>query len=797
MAVNPITSDDLTIDLRALMSIPVGDRVQAAASDPGFAQVLMQALTPIQIAKAFPDYYRRELPDISNFILANRYLDTGGRFDQRGGGIYGDQKDMYGGEAALDSTARPTGIPQPTVEEMKAKLLEKGIDVQGAFDAIGNGLSADDPRVEFLKNMPAEKLTAMGIETYKDENGNSMLRMKPIEEATMSNEEIIKQSTSKVGARPEGMNTKQSVMYGLQKRGFTKEEAAAVAGNVDAESSFRAGIVNSIGAVGYMQWLGPRKQGLFNYAQSLGKDWSDPEVQLDYIALERSGESVKYSGPNSSEKANYDKAFASGDPIQMAADFGRFVERPSAAELEGSMNTRIRGAQSAYETDITTYTPVLDENSTPQQIEEARKTLIENRKNARLIAGIREVYSQPSPTSSDYQLSGETLINELGYSVPVTGKMLHEGHGATSEFGYGRGRLHRGVDIYSTDPETGQLRVGSNAPVTAPSEGKVTMIMSDRGKAGNYIEIQDKNGYRHRFLHTAKDPAINPSTGEAWKVGDTILQGQTVTHITGSGTKFDQKVSELGGNINAAVQYFDQNGWGSVNKPHLHYEVRDNSGRLINPETIFPEYSGKDKEKITFANKDDKLKHMLVTGQISKEDYEKQKNISEPIVEESKALPLPDTNVEKKQKPLSIIAYSRPEENIVKKETTVPEELPKYQYGGTPDVQDDEDLTAVGSDGKPKFKFNSGEGLYVKPEANEYADDKISELSDRVDRMSETQQTPRQQEMQPTSPTPDPRWVEKVADAYRPAGTQQRAFNRAQFRNEGRHVGDRGSPNIA
>jgi hypothetical protein len=63
--------------------------------------------------------------------------------------------------------------------------------------------------------------------------------------------------------------------------------------------------------------------------------------------------------------------------------------------------------------------------------------------------------------------------------------------------------------------------------------------------------------------------------------------------------------------------------------------------------------------------------------------------------------------------------------------------------------------------------------------------------------MSETQQTPRQQEMQPTSPTPDPRWVEKVADAYRPAGTQQRAFNRAQFRNEGRHVGDRGSPNIA
>ena len=70
MAVNPITSDDLTIDLASLLRLSVSDRVQAAANDPGFAQALMQSLTPIQLAKAFPDYYRRELPDISNFILA-------------------------------------------------------------------------------------------------------------------------------------------------------------------------------------------------------------------------------------------------------------------------------------------------------------------------------------------------------------------------------------------------------------------------------------------------------------------------------------------------------------------------------------------------------------------------------------------------------------------------------------------------------------------------------------------------------------------------------------------------------
>jgi hypothetical protein len=125
-------------------------------------------------------------------------------------------------------------------------------------------------------------------------------------------------------------------------------------------------------------------------------------------------------------------------------------------------------------------------------------------------------------------------------------------------------------------------------------------------------------------------------------------------------------------------------------------------------------------------------------------------------------------------------------------------QVPTFQYGGTPTLQDDEDLMAVGADGKPKFKFNSGEGLYVKPEANQYADEKIDELSGRLDEMSQKQNQPQRREMiETTEPKADPKWAERVASAYRPSGTQQRAFNRAQFRSEGRHLGDRGSPNIA
>jgi hypothetical protein len=123
------------------------------------------------------------------------------------------------------------------------------------------------------------------------------------------------------------------------------------------------------------------------------------------------------------------------------------------------------------------------------------------------------------------------------------------------------------------------------------------------------------------------------------------------------------------------------------------------------------------------------------------------------------------------------------------------EEVPAYQYGGSPNIQDDEDLMAVGPDGKPRFKFNSGEGLYVKPEANEYADDKVDELSDRLDKMSEAKS--QRNELPSNAPKAPNNWADKVAAAYRSPGSQQRAFNRAQFRSEGRHVGDRGSPNIA
>jgi hypothetical protein len=131
--------------------------------------------------------------------------------------------------------------------------------------------------------------------------------------------------------------------------------------------------------------------------------------------------------------------------------------------------------------------------------------------------------------------------------------------------------------------------------------------------------------------------------------------------------------------------------------------------------------------------------------------------------------------------------------------TPAKEEVPTYQYGGTPETQDDEDLMAVGSDGNPVFRFNSGEGLYVKPEANEYADEKMAELSGRLDDLSSRFDTPNEQsQMQQSRPRTDQKnpWSQKVIAADRPRSpSADRANRRTKFMNEGWRPGGRGSPN--
>ena len=132
----------------------------------------------------------------------------------------------------------------------------------------------------------------------------------------------------------------EAFVRGMIKRGWTPEEAAGVAGNVHVESGFRSEIKSSAPteqSYGFLQWNKERLQGLKNMAASKGLDWRDPETQMDWIHMERTGESTKYGGGD--ERTAYKKALSGGgSPAQIAERFGRYVERPK--DLSQSVEQR-------------------------------------------------------------------------------------------------------------------------------------------------------------------------------------------------------------------------------------------------------------------------------------------------------------------------------------------------------------------------------------------------------------------------------------------------------------------------
>lgn len=773
MATNPITTEDLTINFSDLMKIPVGDRVQAAMLSPDYENALINSLTPIQMAKAFPDYYRRDLPDISNFVLGNRYLDDKGAaaFNQKGGGDYGEDKPLYDGK-------RKTSPPPKTVVDTileSAKIYET-TGQTGVTSAIKD---TDEDKIMSTADVSLSPQERALLDTLAIGNPNE----KGVWESPSYNTIVGGKKFESFADHPRVFGLGNSSAAGRYQ--FTKTTWDLVVDKYNKENpDSRITDFSPLNQDRAALWLAKSDYKRRTGGRDLMEDLNNPP--------ENFGELIK-AGLGGGSFAGLKQTDTTWEILQKRNAFE--IEEAFDENLKRNSEFAKQEIEAAAKQDTgikVSVTPEVSEilSSNP----ETKKYFLEDNPDVgvklqeQINAGILSIDDLKNKIRSNTQTINNLadMVNEYGYSLPVTGTMMHEGHGQTSEFGYGRGRLHAGVDIYSTDPETGKLRVGSNAPVTAPMEGKVTMIMKDRGRAGNYIEIQDKNGNKHRFLHTAENPAINPTTGETWKVGETINQGETVTYITGSGTKFDDKVKELDGDINAAVNYFDQTGWGSVNKPHLHYEVRNNEGQLLDPATIFPQYSGQNKKEITFSNKDDKLKHSLVTGQLSKEDYEKQKSNDSQVLN-------------KEKKPLSIISYSRPEESIKKESAAVvstqEKEVPTYQYGGKPETQDDENLSVYDDTGSLRFKMNSGEGIYVKPEANEYADSKIDELSNRLDDVSNSFNANQPQQNRPKSDARHP-WADKVVAADRPRSpSADRANRRTKFLNEGWRAGGWGSPN--
>jgi hypothetical protein len=120
-------------------------------------------------------------------------------------------------------------------------------------------------------------------------------------------------------------------------KGLKDYQAAGIAGNFFAESGLQLNIVNSIGAYGLAQWLGPRKQNLFTFASSRGESVGNIslETQLEFT----------WSELQSFESLGLTDLKAQTTVEDAATLFVNRFERPNAAEIAQSLNKRISYAQ--------------------------------------------------------------------------------------------------------------------------------------------------------------------------------------------------------------------------------------------------------------------------------------------------------------------------------------------------------------------------------------------------------------------------------------------------------------------
>lgn len=118
-------------------------------------------------------------------------------------------------------------------------------------------------------------------------------------------------------------------MARLQSRGWSKEQAAGIVGNLLGESSLNANAVNpgdgadGSDSIGLAQWNGPRARALKQFAADQGKDWRDLELQLDFIDHE-----IRTSP---SERKAFE-ALMNAKDVQSAAEAFIMYERPQGSD---------------------------------------------------------------------------------------------------------------------------------------------------------------------------------------------------------------------------------------------------------------------------------------------------------------------------------------------------------------------------------------------------------------------------------------------------------------------------------
>lgn len=146
-------------------------------------------------------------------------------------------------------------------------------------------------------------------------------------------------------------------------QGFSEIAVAGLMGNIHQESGgFNPAIVENGGSgegIGLIQWSFGRRDQLENYAASLGKHWSDVDVQLDFLLMELTPGGSQYANFQFIPSSAYEQWKNASTAEEAARIFSEAFERPGTPMMEN----RVHWAYVYYEQFKGTFSPSEDVNS--------------------------------------------------------------------------------------------------------------------------------------------------------------------------------------------------------------------------------------------------------------------------------------------------------------------------------------------------------------------------------------------------------------------------------------------------
>jgi len=235
------------------------------------------------------------------------------------GNVTGDMTDQ-----SADTSILQLGAKGDVVKKMQTKLIELGFDV-GVEGVDGKfGPHTEDGVMAFQKSIGEKPTGSLSKASY------TKLIDKPIGLVAILSRAIGSIKKKSKSGKPFKASTRNisdanTVIDFFVGKGLSREQAAGIAGNIQAESAFNPEAVGDSGkAFGLAQWRDGRRDNLNSWTEDNGYDVNSVDGQLEFLWWEL----------NNSERNALTKLKQTDTPSDAAYAFAKFYERPTVINPE-------------------------------------------------------------------------------------------------------------------------------------------------------------------------------------------------------------------------------------------------------------------------------------------------------------------------------------------------------------------------------------------------------------------------------------------------------------------------------